>query len=60
VIALSKVEIELEKERETKNTIRYAEIEGDKPPIIGTLYLQKFAVKRLEDPGKIRVTIEAA
>ena len=28
------------------------------PPIIGTLYLQKWATHRLEDPETITVTIE--
>ena len=29
-------------ERETKNTIRYAEDASGKPPAIGTLYVQKW------------------
>jgi len=31
-------------ERETKNTVRYAEQTDGKPPAIGTLYVQKWAL----------------
>lgn len=50
-----------EVERETKNTIRFAEVEGNEAPIIGTLYVQKWAVKNLGDGEvkRITVTIEA-
>jgi len=35
--------IVFEKEKETKNTIRYAEKpEAGKPPVVGTLYIQKW------------------
>ncbi len=44
--------------RETKNTVRYEEPESDQPLLIGTLYLQKWAAHRLEDPQTITVTIE--
>jgi hypothetical protein len=55
------VEILLKKERETKNTVRYEEVESEsgEPPVIGTLYVQKWALKRLGSPEQIRVTIEA-
>jgi hypothetical protein len=34
--------IEFKKEKDTKNTTRYKEqVEGDDPPVIGTLYLTK-------------------
>ena len=46
--------------KETKNTVRYEEPESDQPMAIGTLYLQKWAVHRLEDPETITVTIEGA
>ena len=46
--------------RETKNTVRYEEPETDQPRVIGTLYLHKWAAKRLEDPETITVTITAA
>jgi hypothetical protein len=31
-------------ERETKNTIRYAEQTDGKPPAVGTIYVQKWAM----------------
>lgn len=50
--------IHFEKEKETKNTIRFKEIPEDgKPPIIGTLYMQNWAVK---DVDKLKVTVEKA
>jgi hypothetical protein len=46
--------------RETKNTVRYEEPESDQPLVIGTLYVHKWAIKRLEDPETITVTIARA
>jgi hypothetical protein len=46
--------------KETKNTVRYEEPEGSEPPVIGTLYIQKWAAHRLKDPDTITVTIEAS
>jgi len=48
-------------EKETKNTVRYAEEETDSPPIIGTLYVKKWALKKLNGgsfPQRIAVTVE--
>ena len=50
----------LKRARETRNTVRYEEAETDEPLVIGTLYVHKWAVKRLEDPEVITVTIAAA
>jgi hypothetical protein len=50
----------LNRSRETKNTVRYEEPETDQPLVIGTLYVHKWAVKRLEDPEAITVTIAPA
>jgi len=47
----------LTKARETKNTVRYEEAETDQPFLIGTLYVHKWAVERLENPETITVTI---
>lgn len=42
-------------EKETKNTIRYAEKpEADKPPVTGAIYLQRWA---LPDPAPQSVTV---
>ena len=52
-------------ERETKNTVRFAEDEAGQPadhpgtPVVGTLYLQKAAHAKLGAPNRIMVTIEA-
>ena len=47
------LKVTLHRAKETKNTIRFEEPEGGEPPIIGTLYLQKWATHRLEDPETI-------
>jgi len=49
-----------ENERDTKNTRRYAEVPGDGPPVVGTIYVQQWALKQLGGgtmPEKIQVTI---
>lgn len=44
-----------ELEKETKNTIRYSEKpDAGKPPAIGTLYIQKWA---LPDPTPQNITV---
>ena len=50
--------VQMELEKETKNTIRYEERpEGGQPPRIGTLYIQKWAFLA-EHPRAIKVTVE--
>jgi hypothetical protein len=51
------LQVTLRRARETKNTVRYEEPESDEPTVIGTLYLQKWALHRLGDPEAITVTI---
>ena len=53
------LKITFDRERETKNTVIYQERGRDDPPAVGTLYVQKFAVRRLGDPAVLEVTIEA-
>ena len=43
-------------ERETKNTIRYQEDSNGNPPVIGTLYLQKWLLGD-SPPKKLTVTV---
>jgi hypothetical protein len=52
-----KLERVFEMEKETKNTVRYQEeqVEGQ-PPVIGTIYVQKWALKGI--PNKVKVTLE--
>ena len=49
------VEVVFEFERETKNTVRLTEVEGNDAPVIGALYLQKHAYKKLGSPKRIKV-----
>ena len=47
-------------EKDTKNTVRYAEVEGEQPPIMGTAYVQKWALRKLgggQTPARITITI---
>ncbi len=43
-------------EKETKNTVRYQEESGGKPPVIGTLYVQKWALG-VDVPSVLSLTI---
>lgn len=52
------IERMFEIEKETKNAVRYKEVVAGQPPAIGTLYIQKWAVKG--PPKKLKVTIEIA
>ena len=54
------LKVTLNRARETKNTVRYEESQTDQPLVIGTLYVHKWAAKRLEDPETITVTIAPA
>lgn len=44
-------------EKETKNTIRYAEVTEGQPPVIGSLYIQKWFLGT-PVPQQIEVTIK--
>ena len=48
--------LKFELERETKNTYRFKEITEGNPPIISTIYIQKWALK--EPVKELTVTIE--
>lgn len=58
------MKINLTLERETKNTLRFAQDQAGQPPdhpgypVVGTLYLQKAAHVQLGAPQRIAVTIE--
>jgi len=57
---MQKKEVILELEKSTKNTYRYKEEEKeDLPPILRTLYIQKWAVGS-KPPQKLKITIEEA
>ncbi len=47
-------------EKDTKNTRRYKESDTNGAPIIGTLYVQQWALKKLgggQLPERVRVTV---
>ncbi len=57
---MEKLELTFKYEKDTKNTRRYQEETGDGPPIIGTLYLQQWALRKLTGkdlPDRLRVTV---
>ena len=48
--------IEFQKEKDTKNTVKFAEVQTQgEAPIVGTLYVQKWFVG---DANRLKVTIE--
>ena len=52
------MKLTFEQEKETKNTIRFQEVpEAGKPPVIGTLYIQKWAISG-NIPQTLSVKIE--
>ena len=50
-----KVELSFKFEKETKNCYRFKEVVEDKPPIVGTIYLQKSVFE--SKPEGVRVSI---
>ena len=56
---MDKRTITLSKEKETKNTIRYTEETEGQPPILRTIYIQKWFAGS-PAPERIKVTIEQA
>ena len=57
---MQKLELTFKFEKDTKNTRRYQEETGDNPPVIGTLYLQQWALRKLTGadlPDRLRVTV---
>jgi len=54
---MGKVEVEFVYEKETRNTYRYEEVpQAGKPPVVRTLYVQKWALPSA--PKNLKVTIE--
>ena len=57
---MDKLELTFQVETDTKNTRRYQEEAGDGPPIIGTLYVQQWALRKLTGgdlPERVTVTV---
>jgi len=54
---MNKKSVVLEYEKSTKNTYRYSEKNTDNPPVIGTVYIQRYVVKN-SPPDEIKITLE--
>ena len=50
--------VELVKEKETKNTVRFQE-QDQLNPILGVIYVPKVTLQKLGNPEVIKVTISA-
>ena len=60
---MDKLEAVFTVEKDTKRTRRYSEEPGDGPPIIGTLYVQQWALKQLAGgalPERVRMVVTVA
>ncbi len=51
--------VRFERERETKNTVRYQELADAGEAVIGTLYVRKTELSRLGDPHELTVVVRA-
>ena len=57
---MNKLELTFTVEKDTKNTRRYQEEASDGPPIIGTLYVQQWALRKLSGgslPDRLHLTV---
>jgi hypothetical protein len=52
--------LRFERERETKNTIRYQELTKHSEYVVGSLYVRKEERARLGDPHELAVIVRAA
>jgi hypothetical protein len=59
-VAAKAVEVTLNAERETKNTVRFAEQGDPEDHAVGTIYVPKATLDRIGNPTSIRVSIEPA
>jgi hypothetical protein len=61
-MAEKQLTVKFVRERETKNTVRFAEVPRDpKQPealVVGTLYVQKAALDEIGTPDNLTVTIQ--
>jgi hypothetical protein len=49
--------LRFERERETKNTIRYQELAEDSEYVVGSLYVRKAELARLGDPHELTIIV---
>lgn len=52
------MQVQLEREKETKNKVRFQEVGGE--DLIGILYVPKTSLRQLGDPDRITLTVAAA
>lgn len=58
---MAKTTVNLKMEKDTKNTVRFAEVhEETEHPVLRTLYISKPEFAKLGSPSTIVVTIESA
>lgn len=53
---------EYEDGKETKNAVRFQEVpdSDDTPIVVGTLYMKKTAYRKLNEPKKLKLSIDVA
>jgi hypothetical protein len=51
------ISVEFKREKETKNTVRFAEVVTGDEPLVGVLYVQKNTSARLGNPESLTVTL---
>lgn len=56
---MQSLKIEFTVDKETKNTVRYAEVVTGVTALVGVIYVQKPTANQLGNPEKIVVTLEA-
>lgn len=52
--------LRFERERETKNTIRYQELAEDSEYVVGSRYVRKAELARLGDPHELTIIVRVA
>lgn len=56
---MGKKELTFQVEKETKNTVRFKEVNPPEHQVIGTLYVQKSVIQEMGNPKELTLTIEA-
>ena len=55
---MAKKEFVFKIDKETKGSVRYAEKTEGMPPVVGTIYVRKWAFKGDKYPTSIKVTLD--
>ena len=51
------VDVSMKLEKSTKNTYRYSEVIEDKPPVLGTVYIQRYVLGSTP-PKELKINLE--